>query len=49
MGKAGSHDRAEAGRDSPTLTAVIIKPVGRGVPFHPDHIVPVFRESDTME
>ena len=32
-----------------TLTAVIIKPVGRGVPFHPDHIVPVFRESDTME
>ena len=32
-----------------TLTAVIIKPVGRGVPFHPDHIVPVFRESDTEE
>jgi site-specific DNA recombinase len=32
-----------------TLTAVIIKPVGRGVPFHPDHIVPVFREGDTME
>jgi len=29
-----------------TLTAVIIKPVGRGVKFHPDHIVPVFRESD---
>ncbi len=32
-----------------TLTAVIIKPVGRNVKFHPDHIVPVFRESDTME
>jgi site-specific DNA recombinase len=31
-----------------TRTAVIIKPVGCGVPFHPDHIVPVFRESDTV-
>jgi site-specific DNA recombinase len=31
-----------------TLTAVIIKPVGRGVPFHPDRIVPIFRESDKM-
>jgi len=30
-----------------TLTAVIIKPVGRNVRFHPDHIAPVFRESDT--
>ena len=30
-----------------TLTAVIIKPTGRNVRFHPDHIVPVFRESDT--
>ncbi len=30
-----------------TLTAVIIKPVGRGAKFHPDQIVPVFRESDT--
>ncbi len=30
-----------------TLTAVIIKPVGRNVKFHPDHIVPVFHESDT--
>jgi hypothetical protein len=30
-----------------TLTAVIIKPVGRNARFHPDHIVPVFRESDT--
>ena len=29
-----------------TLTAVIIKPVGRGFRFHPDHIVPVFRDSD---
>jgi site-specific DNA recombinase len=28
-----------------TLTAVIIKPTGRNVRFHPDHIVPVFRES----
>jgi DNA invertase Pin-like site-specific DNA recombinase len=32
-----------------TLTAVIIKPVGRGIPFHPDHIEPVFRDSDTEE
>jgi len=32
-----------------TLAAVIIKPVGRGISFHPDHIVPVFRESDTGE
>jgi site-specific DNA recombinase len=30
-----------------TLTTVIIKPTGRNVRFHPDHIVPVFRESDT--
>ena len=30
-----------------TLTAVIIKPVGRNRKFRPDHIVPVFRESDT--
>ena len=29
-----------------TLTAVIIKPVGRGILFHPDHVVPLFRESD---
>ena len=28
-----------------TLTAVIIKPVGRASRFHPDHIVPVFREA----
>ena len=28
-----------------TLAAVIIKPVGRGIPFHPDHIGPVFREA----
>lgn len=27
-----------------TLTAVIVKPVGRGGRFHPDQIVPVFRE-----
>jgi hypothetical protein len=31
-----------------TLTAVIIKPVGRGMKFHPDHITPVFRESETV-
>jgi site-specific DNA recombinase len=30
-----------------TLSAVIIKPVGRGGRFHPDQIVPVFREDDT--
>ena len=30
-----------------TLTAIIIKPAGRNVRFHPDQIVPVFRESDT--
>ena len=30
-----------------TLAAVIIKPVGRGGKFHPDHIVPVFRKIDT--
>ena len=30
-----------------TLTAVIIKPIGRGAKFHPDQIVPVFRESDS--
>ena len=30
-----------------TLTAVIIKPVGKNRRFHPDHIVPVFRENDT--
>ena len=29
-----------------TLTAVIVKPVGRGGRFHPDQIVPVFREDD---
>ena len=29
-----------------TYTTVIIKPVGRGVPFHLDHIVPIFRESE---
>lgn len=27
-----------------SLTAVVIKPVGRGVRFHPDHITPVFRQ-----
>jgi site-specific DNA recombinase len=31
-----------------TLTTVIIKPVGRNVKFQPDHIVPIFRESDTI-
>jgi hypothetical protein len=31
-----------------TLTAVVIKPVGRNVRFHPDHIVPVFRQADTI-
>ena len=30
-----------------TLTAVIIKPIGRGGKFHPDQIVPVFHESDS--
>jgi len=30
-----------------TLTAVIIKPVGRGGRFHPNQIVPVFRQDDT--
>jgi site-specific DNA recombinase len=29
-----------------TLTAVIIKPAGRGNRFHPDQIVPVFRQDD---
>jgi DNA invertase Pin-like site-specific DNA recombinase len=29
-----------------TLTAVIIKPAGKGVRFHPDQIVPVFRNAD---
>jgi site-specific DNA recombinase len=29
-----------------TLTAVIIKPVGRAGRFHPDQIVPVFRDED---
>lgn len=29
-----------------TLTAVIIKPVGTGQRFHPDQIVPVFRQDD---
>jgi DNA invertase Pin-like site-specific DNA recombinase len=29
-----------------TLTAVIIKRVGKGVRFHPDQIVPVFRQDD---
>lgn len=29
-----------------TLTAVIIKPSGKGGRFHPDQIVPVFREDD---
>ena len=29
-----------------TLTAVIIKPVGKGGRFHPDQIVPVFRQED---
>jgi DNA invertase Pin-like site-specific DNA recombinase len=29
-----------------TLTAVIIKPVGKGGRFHPDQIVPVFRQDD---
>ena len=32
-----------------TLEAVIIKPAGKGGRFHPDQIVPVFRESDTTE
>jgi DNA invertase Pin-like site-specific DNA recombinase len=29
-----------------TLTAVIIKPAGKGHRFHPDQIVPVFRQDD---
>jgi site-specific DNA recombinase len=29
-----------------TLTAVIINPAGKGGRFHPDQIVPVFREDD---
>jgi DNA invertase Pin-like site-specific DNA recombinase len=29
-----------------TLTAVVIKPSGKGGRFHPDQIVPVFREDD---
>lgn len=29
-----------------TLTAVIIKPAGKGQCFHPDQIVPVFRQED---
>jgi site-specific DNA recombinase len=29
-----------------TLTAVVIKPSGKGGRFHPDQIVPVFREED---
>jgi len=29
-----------------TLTAVIIKPTGKGQRFHPDQIVPVFRQED---
>jgi site-specific DNA recombinase len=31
-----------------TLTTVIIEPSGKGGRFHPDQIVPVFRESDTV-
>jgi hypothetical protein len=31
-----------------TLTAVIIKSSGKGGRFHPDQIVPVFRESDAV-
>ena len=30
-----------------TLTAVIIKPVGRNVKFHPDHIMPIFQDQDS--
>lgn len=30
-----------------TLTAVIIKPAGKGMRFHPDQIVPVFRQEDS--
>jgi hypothetical protein len=31
-----------------TLSAIVVKPAGRGVRFKPDQIVPVFREDDTM-
>jgi hypothetical protein len=31
-----------------TLTAVIIKPAGKGGRFHPDQIVPVFRQDDAV-
>jgi hypothetical protein len=29
-----------------TLTAIVIKPAGKGYRFHPDQIVPVFRQED---
>jgi site-specific DNA recombinase len=32
-----------------TLEAVIIKPAGKGGRFHPDQIVPVFRENGAPE
>jgi DNA invertase Pin-like site-specific DNA recombinase len=31
-----------------TLTAVIINPVGKGQRFHPDQIIPAFRQEDDM-
>lgn len=31
-----------------TLTAIIIKPAGKGFRFHPDQIVPVFRQEDDL-
>ena len=32
-----------------TLEAIVIMPDGKGTRFHPDQIVPVFRENDTTE
>jgi site-specific DNA recombinase len=32
-----------------TLTAVIIKPAGKGGRFHPDQLTPVFRQEDTSQ